>query len=92
MGYGSLQTDGAFATVGIAHREFAKRFKNEAEHERPLNVRVMLNGGGGVGLSHVGSIPHFELTASCFFTFFLLHKSLSLKELRRGAGSFFVTR
>jgi hypothetical protein len=67
---GSLQTDGALATIWIAHREFAKRFKNEAEHERPLNVRVMLNGGGGVGLSHAISIAQLRLTASFLFDFF----------------------
>ena len=48
--------------------------------------------GDGVGLSHVGSIPQPTLNARLFFCFFLLHKSLSINELRGGGGASSVTR
>ena len=47
---------------------------------------------GGVGLSHRGIIAEGRLNARLFFCFFLLHKSLSINDLRRGGGASSVTR
>ena len=77
---GSLQTDVALPCGARPHLYVAKRFESEVEHEKPLNVRVVLNGGGGVGLSHVGSIPQAGIIASLFLFLFIFisHRRLQV--------------
>ena len=76
-----------------------KRGGRATHHDVPKAGKVALasddiegGGGSGVGLSHVGIIPHAGLVARLFFCFFLLHKSLSINDLRRGRWTFVVTR